>query len=90
MGDYHVPTATVVEAGAYGGDIHIRISGNWYRVEPHQEGEFREQYFVAEAPGKREMLATALTAMSTGYKVYVETNGIEAYSVIDRIYCLTR
>jgi hypothetical protein len=48
-------------------------------------GQF-DQWYDATQTVQREMLATALAAIATGYPVYVLLQGTTGYSTIDRLY----
>ncbi len=73
--------ATVVEAGpAEDGNIYIRL----------RTAEFGDRTFSAADPFKKEMLTTALAAMSNRFQVDVSVedppNPVEALTPIYRLY----
>jgi hypothetical protein len=69
----------VVSAGpADDGVIYIQLT--------EVNGAWTERWFGALEEYKREMLATALTAMSTGYTAQTELSSTDEYSVINRLY----
>jgi len=49
-------------------------------------GAFSSRWFVAMNPVKKEILATALTAMSTGLTVDTSLSDTAEYSTLNRIY----
>lgn len=55
----------------------------------HGDGAFPETVFTVHDPMRREILATALTAASTGQKVDVELDSIESGSVAYSLYLRT-
>jgi hypothetical protein len=74
-------TCVVNRAGpAEDGTIFIMLT--------HQHGNrvFANQWFSASPAVKREMLATALTALTTGWTVTVNLSDSTAYSVCNRLY----
>jgi hypothetical protein len=48
----------------------------------------RPLWYVADGDFKREMLATALTAMTTGHGVYVHTDKPDEYSTVCMLYMM--
>lgn len=51
-------------------------------------GRFADRWFTARPPAKKEMLATALSAMINGYTCWMEAVSDQEESEIDRIYAL--
>jgi len=49
-------------------------------------GEFPSRWFVAATPVKREMLATALTAITTQLRVNANIEARDQYSTLNRLY----
>jgi len=69
----------VQETGpAEDGEIYVRLRA--------VSGEFDNRWFKAYPSLKREMLATALTGISTGFNVNVELVSIDEYAVIERLF----
>jgi hypothetical protein len=53
------------------------------------EGTFDDTWFYAVESKEKEMLATALAAITTGLPVSTSLESAEAYSRINRLYLLT-
>jgi hypothetical protein len=70
----------VVRAGAADENSTIFI-----RLRP-LGGEFSARWFVAATPVKREMLATALTAITTALRVNAHIEARAEYSTLHRLY----
>ena len=69
---------TVTRAGpAENGTVYIALRA--------KDSSFHE-WFVAEPTMEREMLATALTAISSGHDVTSSLSATTAYSTINRLY----
>jgi hypothetical protein len=49
-------------------------------------GAFPERWFVALPTQQKEMLATALTAMTTSLSVRASLNAVDEYTQINRLY----
>lgn len=60
-------------------------NGNIYINLKDESGAFDHWFFANEAI-KKEMLATALTAISTGFLVAVALESTDAYAQINRFY----
>ena len=69
----------VVRAGP-GGDDTIAI------MLRDKAGAFPSRWFVALPAQRKEMLATALTAITTGFSVRASLNAIDENTVINRLY----
>jgi hypothetical protein len=50
------------------------------------KGAFPSRWFSPPPPGRREMLATALTAISTGFRVNASVENTNEYSKIQNLY----
>ncbi len=92
MADYTID-AKVVAAGPCAGQVLICLDGSWTQwqngVPTNNKGKLEGKWFTANAGDKREMLATALAAMSTRADVYAEAVSIPQgdNGELDRIYC---
>ncbi len=51
-----------------------------------EPGEQLHAWYTAVSAARREMLSTALTAIATGYKVEVELEKPEQFSLIYKLY----
>lgn len=72
---------TVRRAGpAENGTIYVALSDN--------DGAFGSTWFRAEPAVDKEMLATALTAISAGKNVTARLSDVAAYSVLERLYVM--
>jgi uncharacterized protein YpmB len=75
---------TVAEAGqsTTTGDVYVKLDevsdANWSG----------EQYYVCTGTDKNAVLATALTAVSTGYQVNVKLSSYSEWSIIQSFYCM--
>jgi len=72
--------AKVEQAGAGGGN-HVYV-----KISPVSGSPFQTGFYVAPDARKKEILATALTAMTLGTKVSVELSNTTSGSVILSIY----
>ena len=72
-------TCDVTQAGAENGTIYIALRAS--------DNSFHN-WFVAVPQMEREMLATALTAISTSKRVNTYLTDTAAYSTINRLYVM--
>jgi len=69
----------VVSAGPdENGNVLVRLTDSG--------GTFQARWFNAVATAKREMLATALATMTSGFKVDAELVSTDEYSQLNRLY----
>ena len=77
-------TCTVNMAGAgWGTHCYIKLS------DTAATPAFENRWFVALDSQKKEMLATALTAMTNGMQVWVNLSSSRAYSIIRAMYLIS-
>jgi hypothetical protein len=60
------------------GSVNVRLTDSG--------GTFNTRWFGAVATAKREMLATALVAMTSGFRVDALLVSTDEYSQLDRLY----
>jgi len=74
-------TCSVVRTGpAEGGDVVVMLH------HEHPNKVFTDRWFVAVEKVKQEMLAVALFALASGYKVTALLEDSEQYAVCKRLY----
>ena len=77
-------TCTVNMAGAgWGTNCYIKLS------DTAATPAFENRWFVALSSQKKEMLATALTAMTNNMNVWVHIDSPNAYSIIRAMYLIS-
>jgi hypothetical protein len=76
----------VVRAGAADQNATGGVEGTIFIMLRPLGGEFPSRWFVAATPVKREMLATALTAITTQLRVNANIEARDQYSTLHRLY----